>query len=294
MKGIQPGNLRGWSFGIAIALVSSLAIQATESIQLPAASASSVLAQGRSAPMQLARRGGSLQSVRRNLQGRAAGGRVRTGSSRSTENKAAPSLCPKATPPLTALVQFEEEARPGQRPKTNVWGYTTAAHPTLWFYMPYTQKQAIPANLTVVEDDGKSFAIVIPSIPVQLPNKPGIMAVRIPSSAKALDIGKRYRWALTLNCASSPNASDKMQVEGVIVRDNLDTAITATGIQKAVIYAENGIWHDALTTVAELRQKDFADPSLKSDWQSLLNSMVLSGSSEEFKPEEIVDQPFAN
>jgi hypothetical protein len=299
MKGIQLGNFAGWGVGVAIALVSSLAIPITESIQPQAASASLIMAQGRSTPMQLAQRsGGKLRSVRRNLVGRAAPGRIRSGSSRTIENKAAPSICPKATPPLTALVQFEELPRPGKLPKMNVWGYTTVAQPTLWFYMPYTQTQAIRADLTVVVDD-ESFAIVIPPTPVQLPSKPGIVAVRLPPSAPALEIGKRYRWALTLNCASSPNTSDKMQVEGVIVREALsETAkaelATAKGIQKVMIYAENGIWHDALTTLAELRQKDFADPTLKSDWQSLLDSMMLSGSSEEFKPEELVDKPFSN
>ena len=69
---------------------------------------------------------------------------------------------------------------------------------------------------------------------------------------------------------------------------------TAQGVQKAVIYAENGFWYDAMTALAELRQKDFTDPTLKSDWQSLLESMMLSGSSKEFKPEEVVDQPFVN
>jgi hypothetical protein len=305
MKGIQLGHFGRWSFGIAIALASSLisslissvAIQATETLQPQAASAPFMLAQGRSAPMRVARSGGSLRSVKRDLQGPAAGGRIRTGSSRGLANKAEPSLCPKAEPALTALVPFEEQERPGKPPKVDVWGYTTAAHPTLWFYMPYTNTQAIPADVTVVDDN--SFAIVIPPISVQLPNKPGIIAVRIPPSAPALEIGKRYRWALTLNCASDIKTSNKIQVEGVIVRETPSaTAIaelaTAKGIEKAVIYAENGFWHDALTTLAELRQKNFADPNLKRDWQSLLESMMLSGSSKEFKPQELVDQPFAN
>ncbi len=305
MRGIQLGNFGGRVLGIAIAisssLTSSVAMQAAETIQPQAPSGSFTLAQaqGRSAPMRLARSGGNLRlaKIRRSPQGPATGGRIRTGSSRTTDNRAEPSICPKAAPPLTALVSFEEEKRSGKPSKIDVWGYTTAAHPTLWFYMPYTKAQAIPADFTLVEDD--SFAIVIPSTPVQLPSKPGIIAVRIPPTAKDLKPGKRYRWALTLNCASSANASDKMQVEGVIVRENLSKTVqaelaTAQGVQKAMIYAENDFWHDALTTLAELRQKNLADPSLRSDWQSLLESMMLSGPSQEFKPEELIDQPFTN
>ena len=293
---IQPWNLK-----VAIALISSVAIQIDSSIGAEVPTESVQLAQlAQLAPMKIAQKsGGNVRLVRRTLQGPPPGGRYRGGgTNRNTPKPGEPIVCPKAEPALTALVPFEEQARPGKPPKVNVWGYTTAAHPTLWFYTPYTKTQSIPADLTVVEDSG-SFAIVIPPIPVQLPNKPGIIAVRIPPSAPALEIGKRYRWALTLNCASSTTASDKIQVEGVIVREAPTAAATAElatakGIQKAAIYAGNGFWHDALDILAELRQKNIADPTLKSDWQSLLESMMLSGSSKEFKPEEIIDQPFAN
>ncbi len=290
-------SIQPWNLTVAIALISSVAIQMISSTGAEVPIQPATLAQ--LAPMKIAQKsGGNVRLVRRTVQGSATGGRIRTGSSRTIENKAEPSICPKAEPPLTALVSFEEQPRPDKPPIVNVWGYTTVAQPTLWFYMPYTRTQAIPADLTVVDD--KSFAIAIPPIPVQLPNKPGIIAVRIPPSAPALEIGKRYRWALTLNCASpSANTSDKMQVEGVIVREMPSKAAiaelaTAKGVQKAAIYAENGFWHDALTTLAELRQKNVADPTLKSDWQSLLESMMLSGSSKEFKPAELIDQPFVN
>ena len=292
MKMIQRSHLK-----VAIALISSLAIQVGSSIQ-----ANSLLAySAQLAPMKIAQKPrGNVRLVIRTIpKGRPPIGIYRGGgSNRSISRKGEPIVCPKAEPPLTALVPFEEEERSDKLPPSvKVWSYTTAAHPTLWFYMPYTKNQAIPVDLTVVDDD--SLAIVIPPISVQLPSKSGIMAVRIPSSAPALEMGKRYRWALTINCASGANTSDKMQVEGVIVREApSDVAIaelaTAKGVQKAVIYAENGFWQDALTTLAELRQKNFADPTLKSDWQSLLESMMLLGSSKEFKPEELVDQPFVN
>ncbi|PZV07807.1 MAG: hypothetical protein DCF22_21415 [Leptolyngbya sp.] len=292
MKMIQRSHLK-----VAIALISSLAIQVGSSIQ-----ANSLLAHSAQlAPMKIAQKPrGNVRLVSRPTpKGRPPVGIYRGGgSNRSLPKEGEPIVCPKAEPPLTALVPFEEQERPDKLPPSiKVWSYTTAAHPTLWFYMPYTKNQAIPVDLTVVDDD--SLAIVIPPIPVQLSNKPGIIAVRIPPSAPVLEIGKRYRWALTLNCASDANTSNKIQVEGVIVRETPNAAAmaelaTAKGVQKAVIYAENGFWQDALTTLAELRQKNFADSTLKSDWQSLLESMMLSGSSKEFKPEELVDQPFAN
>lgn len=289
-------SIQSWKLKVAIALISSSTIHIVSSIQADAVPTQTA----QTAPMRIAQGlGGKVRLlVKRTLEGPPPSGRYRGGgTSRTTRKADAPIVCPEAAPVLTALVPFEEQTRPSKPPQINVWGYTTAAHPTLWFYMPYTKAQAIPADLTVVEDD--SSAIAIPPMPVQLPNKPGIIAVRIPPTATALKLGKRYRWALTLNCASDANPTDKIQVEGVIVRENPDAKAiaglaSAKGVQKAVIYAENGFWHDALTTLAELRQKNIADPTLKSDWQSLLDSMMLSGSSKEFKPEEIINQPFAN
>ncbi|MBM0740878.1 DUF928 domain-containing protein [Phormidium sp. CLA17] len=286
MRGIHRWNLK-----VAIALISSMAIQldngnATVPIQ-PIQLASVKIAQKPT---------GNVRLVRRVLKGPAPGGRYRGGGSRNIVDPKKPLVCPNVQPALTALVPFEEQERSGSLPpQVNVWSFTTAAHPTLWFYMPYTKTQAIPTTLSLVDDD--SLAIVLPSTPIQLPNKPGIMAVRIPTSAE-LKVGKRYRWALTLNCASDATMSDKIQPEGVIVRETPSAAAMAElaiakGVQRAGIYAKNGFWHDALTILAELRQQDFADTTLKSDWQSLLDSMMLSGSSKEFRPEELADQPFA-
>lgn len=286
--------IQRWNLKVAIALIGSLAVPMSSSLQANALPIHLTSLTAQLAPMKIAQRsGGTVRLTRRTVKGRPPIGTYRGGGTNRS-----PLVCPKGEPALTALVPFEEQQRSGNLPpRVTVWGYTTAAHPTLWFYMPYTKKQAIPANLTVVDDD--SLAIVISPMPVQLPSKAGIVAVRIPASAPALEVGKRYRWALTLNCTSGDKTIDKIQVEGVIVRETPSAAAiaelaTAKGVQKAAIYAENGFWHDALTLLAELRQKDFADPTLKSNWQSLLESMIMSGSSKEFKPEALIDQPFVN
>jgi hypothetical protein len=41
------------------------------------------------------------------------------------------------------------------------------------------------------------------------------------------------------------------------------------------LYAANGIWHDALTNLAQLRQTNPEDAALMADWESLLKSVNL-------------------
>ena len=49
----------------------------------------------------------------------------------------------------------------------------------------------------------------------------------------------------------------------------------ATPVQQVALYAEQGMWHDALTNLAQLRLAQPQDASLLTQWTSLLNSEKL-------------------
>lgn len=50
---------------------------------------------------------------------------------------------------------------------------------------------------------------------------------------------------------------------------------TVTPREKAALYAREGFWQDALTTLGELRRSKPQDTALTSDWQQLLESVGL-------------------
>jgi hypothetical protein len=197
------------------------------------------------------------------------GGRLRGGARRDT--------CPVVKPELTALVPSNQ-----QPPSvTNVWGLTTATHPTLWFYVPYTKDVDYFTEFVLQDEDSET----IYQQAIALPNQPGIIGVSLPNNAPPLVVDKRYRWFLTINC-NQQKQSPPIYVEGVIQRVNLNQNITqklqtATPLQQVAIYAENGIWHEALTTLAKLRQQNLEDPTLKTQWRNLLNSIDLDDVAEE-------------
>jgi hypothetical protein len=192
------------------------------------------------------------------------GGRVRGGARRTP-------LCLKVEPKLTALVPSTEEPPT----VTNVWGWTTKANPTLWFYVPYTQDSAYPTEFVL--QDQQSNPIYRQAI--ALPNQPGVISISLPANAPALEVDKQYRWFLTVYC-DPQKQSPPIYVEGVIQRVNLKSKITqqlqtATPLQQYAIYAQNGIWHEALTTLAQLRQKDPQGAALQTQWRDLLTSIGL-------------------
>ncbi|MEH2400819.1 DUF928 domain-containing protein [Nostoc sp.] len=192
------------------------------------------------------------------------GGRVRGGAKRGEP------ICPLTKPKLTALVPFTESDE-----VINVWGQTTLERPSWFFYVPYTKNS--PYEVEFVLQDQDSNEISRP--PIALPDKPGVIRVSLPSTAPALALNKQYRWFFTINC-NKQTISPPTFVEGVIVRVELNPTVvkklqTTELLKRYAIYAENGIWYDALTILAQLRQKNPEDATLQAEWRHLLGQTHL-------------------
>ncbi|BCL34552.1 DUF928 domain-containing protein [Nostoc sp. MS1] len=191
------------------------------------------------------------------------GGRVRGGAKRGS--------CPSVEPQLTALVPFTQTAPT----VTDVWGFTTQAHPTLLFYVPYSKDSGYPMEFVLQDQD----ANIIYQKAIALPEKPGIISVSLPTDAAALALDKQYRWFFTVEC-DPQKSSPPIYVEGVIQRVQLKPATikqleTSSPLQKVDIYTENGIWFDSAEILFQLRQQNPQDATLAEKWRSLLTSIKL-------------------
>ncbi|WP_223280389.1 DUF928 domain-containing protein [Nostoc sp. PA-18-2419] len=187
--------------------------------------------------------------------------------------------CPAVTTALTALVPLREEQKLSKTDKPIlriVGGLTTSERPTFWFYVPYTQELTASAEF-ILQDSAQND---IYRNAIALPQKPGIIGVSLPSNT-SLQVWKTYHWYLKVPCNQQQTASVPIYVEGDIQRVNLDSRMmqqlqTAVNPQqKVAIYAQEGIWFDSLTMLAQLRQKNPHDASVAEDWQSLLRSVNL-------------------
>lgn len=189
--------------------------------------------------------------------------------------------CPVVTTALTALVPLREEQRVSKLTDKSisgiVEGLTTSERPTFWFYVPYTKNLTASAEF-ILQDSAEND---IYKQAIALPAKPGVVDVSLPSTVASLQLGKTYHWYLKVRCNQQQTASVPIYVEGDIQRVNLDSGIiqqlqaAVDPRQKVRIYAANGIWFDALTILAQIRQKNPNDASVAADWQSLLYSVNL-------------------
>ncbi|WP_392535734.1 DUF928 domain-containing protein [Nostoc sp. C117] len=191
------------------------------------------------------------------------GGRVRGGATRG-------GACLPAKE-LTALTPFNEEADG----VINVWAQTTLERPSWFFYVPCTKDQVDLVEFVLQDEDSNEIF----KQTIALPDKPGVMRVSLPSTAPALALNKRYRWFFKINYDPQKN-SPWTYVEGVIQRVNLSQATvkeleTAEPLKRCAIYSQNGIWYEAIATLAQLRQKNPQDTGLQAQWENLVASIRL-------------------
>ena len=192
------------------------------------------------------------------------GGRIRGRAKRGS--------CPIMETDLTALVPFTQT----NPTVVNVWGLTTMERPTLWVYVPYTKSFAYPAEFVLLDDESSP----VYHTSITLPDMPGVIGVPIKATVPPLTFGKQYRWFFNVYCNQQPS-NTLIYVEGVIQRVTLNQATVqqlqiAPPEQQIAIYASNGIWHDALTTLAQLRQQNPQDERLKTKWKDLLEAISLN------------------
>ena len=186
--------------------------------------------------------------------------------SRQTErcpaNLAARTNEQNANPRLTAVV-----------PQRN-HGLTTAERPNLWIYLPETPAQQ--AILTI-KQDGK-----IPhwQQTVAIADITGVLGIKLPETAPSLEIGKNYQWAIILVCGDRPSPNDPVVtswIERVPAKNNFSTS----GLKLASIYAQQGIWYNALDTL--IAEKSFLD-----NWQTIWNEYLQSADLEHLADKPIV------
>ena len=152
---------------------------------------------------------------------------------------------------------------------------TVSDYPTFFFYLP--KPNAELAEFILEDENGNQ----IYRQALTIKNLSGVIGVSIPATTNMppLEVGKSYTWKFTVVCDVEDRSSDQLEI-GTVRRVELSAEIlreleNADLRQKTGIYAENGIWHDALGTLAAARRANPNDPVVKTDWESLLDSVTL-------------------
>lgn len=191
------------------------------------------------------------------------------GAPRSTAGGASRGSCLRSSQqltnkPLTAIV-----------PRTRL-GLTFAERPSVFVYVPQSPAQSAGFLLLSNDDTEVVYETIF-----ALPPKAGVVRFDLPATAPALEVGKQYHWFVTTLCDATSGLSGSPTVEGWLERSAPDAALTKA-LQKTLpgnrpnLYAEAGIWHETLATLADLQQKYPQNTKLLTDWRETLQSVGLA------------------
>lgn len=146
------------------------------------------------------------------------------------------------------------------------WGSTAAANPTFWLYIPHKIDSSLPLEL-VLRD--VKYDVVYRQI-FRITQGEGIVSLQIPKETSPLQVGNQYKWQFF--CKNYSN-------DGWIARVALEKEVEeqlqqATPRERVLIFAQQGLWFETFTELAELRRKS-TNAQLDKDWLSLLEHPMV-------------------
>lgn len=170
---------------------------------------------------------------------------------------------------------FDKQQLTALIPKNNL-ALTVAANPQLFFYFPQTRDARV-VELVLLDDAENEIYVKT----FKTTGKAGIVSFNLLDSAplKALPIGKKYHWYLSIICNDLDRADD-VAVDGWIQRVQLDSRLDrriakVAPQQRPATYAAANIWQEALSELAQLRSSHPQDLTVAAQWKELLRSQEL-------------------
>lgn len=159
-------------------------------------------------------------------------------------------------------------------------GRTVEASPALFVYVPETS--AAEAEFVLKDDNENDIA----RMTLPLPSQPGIVKVNLSESEAIpdLEVGRDYHWYLAAIC-NPQNRLDDVFAEGWLQRAEASATLPDRGQIPASLAAVDGylqanLWHDALTTLVELRQANPGDATIAAKWEEVLSQTGLDSIAE--------------
>lgn len=185
-------------------------------------------------------------------------------------------VCPQQRPRLNlSSVQSNTATNKPLTPllPSDKLGLTVSSHPTFIVYVPESGAKSV--ELTLEDNKGKG----IYQKTVDLKGNSGIVDISLPTTATALEIGKDYKLVVSVRCQQT-GPKDPF-VEGIVRRIQPDTALanrlqSAKTLEKVLLYAEKGIWFEAVTNLLQLKRSQPNNQQIASAWKELLQSAGLS------------------
>jgi uncharacterized protein DUF928 len=158
-------------------------------------------------------------------------------------------------------------------------GFTTSEQPSLYWFI--SKPTTLPIELTVMDSQG-----IKPLLETKLPSpaEPGIQRVRLADYNVHLAPGAAYRWFVAV-VADADRRSKDILAGGAIERVDLQEDVKAKLAQASdnevpFVYAQAGLWYDALKSISDLIDAAPQNQELRNERTALLKQVGLPSTNE--------------
>jgi Domain of Unknown Function (DUF928) len=158
-------------------------------------------------------------------------------------------------------------------------GFTTNEQPSLYWYI--SNSTSLPIELTLMDPQG-----IQPILETRLPPpiKAGIQRVRLADYNIHLAPGAAYRWFVTVVPDADRRSKDILAggaIERVDVQEELKAKLAkAKSNETPFVYAEAGLWYDALKAISDLIDAAPQNQELRNQRTALLKQVGLPSTNE--------------
>jgi hypothetical protein len=158
-------------------------------------------------------------------------------------------------------------------------GFTISEQPSLYWFI--SKPTALPIELTVMDSQG-----IKPLLETKLPSpaEPGIQRVRLADYNVHLAPGAAYRWFVAV-VPDAERRSKDILAGGAIERVDLQEDVKAKLAQASdkevpFVYAQAGLWYDALKSISDLIDAAPQNQELRNERTALLKQVGLPSTNE--------------
>jgi hypothetical protein len=153
-------------------------------------------------------------------------------------------------------------------------GLTIREQPTLYWYL--SKQTNHPVYLTVI--DAEAMKTVL-DVRLPAPAGPGVQAIRLGDHGLHLAPGLPYQWFVALMVDPEHRSKDIIaggMIERIAPSQELASKLTlAGGAERTAVYAEAGLWYDAVEAISEEIAAVPNDSGLRKQRASLLDQVGL-------------------
>ena len=189
-----------------------------------------------------------------------------------------PRTAPKNPNALQALIPQTGTTPHLQKP---IYGGTTLnSHPV--FLLSYTGNLPTDKGITIdleirdLESTGNSY-YYRKSLPVELSSCLHTFSIKVPQEAAGLEPNTKYKWRFTAHKEGKILGEVAGHIERIETSPVLLEQLSSSDLQEqAQIYANNGIWHELVDAVYQLKSQYPDDEGYQYAWNKLIESYTNS------------------